>query len=92
MSFLELPDGSRVDVFGSGGGEKLANETQVPFIGAIPMDPAVREGGDSGSPIVVGHPESVVARALKEVAEDIAAKVSIEAMKQENVIPIDMVG
>jgi ATP-binding protein involved in chromosome partitioning len=92
MSYLELPDGTRVDVFGSGGGQKLAQATQVPFIGAIPLDPAVREGGDSGKPIVVGHPESVVARALKAIAEDIAAKISVAAMKQDNVIPIDMIG
>jgi len=92
MSYLELPDGSRVDVFGTGGGEKLAQATQVPFIGAIPMDPAVRVGGDSGKPIIVEHPKSVVAQALKAIAEDVAAKVSIAALKQENVIPIDMVG
>ena len=92
MSYLELPDGTRVDVFGSGGGEKLARETQVPFIGAIPMDPAVRVGGDSGRPIVVDNPDSVVAVALKRVAEDVAAKLSIAAMQQENIISIDMIG
>lgn len=92
MSYLELPDGTRMDVFGSGGGEKLARETQVPFIGAIPMDPAVRVGGDSGKPIVVDNPDSVVAVALKRIAEDVAAKLSVAAMKQENVISIDMVG
>ena len=92
MSYLELPDGTRMDIFGTGGGEKLAKQTGVPFIGAIPMDPAVREGGDSGNPVILSQPESPVAQALKAIAEDLAAKVSVAAMQQENVIPINMVG
>lgn len=92
MSFLELPDGSRMDVFGSGGGERLAQESGVPFIGAIPMDPAVRVGGDSGTPVVISSPNSPVARALRAVAEDIAAKVSVAALSQNNLIPISMIG
>jgi ATP-binding protein involved in chromosome partitioning len=58
MSFLELPDGTRMDVFGSGGGQRLAQESGVAFIGAIPMDATVREGGDSGVPVVVSAPDS----------------------------------
>jgi ATP-binding protein involved in chromosome partitioning len=92
MSYLELPDGSQMDIFGSGGGEKLAQETNTPFIGAIPMDPNVRKGGDTGMPVVLSHPQSPVAKALKSVSEDIAAKASIAAMTNENVIPINMVG
>jgi ATP-binding protein involved in chromosome partitioning len=92
MSYLELPDGSHVDVFGTGGGEKLAQQTGVPFIGTIPLDPNVRVGGDNGKPIVISHPESPVAKALEMIAGDIAAKVSIAALSQENVIPIEMVG
>ncbi len=91
MSYLELPDGTRMDVFGSGGGKKLAEESGVPFIGAIPLDPAVREGGDAGAPVVVSKPDSPVAQALKAVAEDLAAKVSVAAMQQENVVPIEFV-
>jgi len=92
MSYLELPDGTHMDVFGSGGGQKLAHESGVPFIGAVPMDPAVREGGDSGVPVVISKPDSPVARALIAVAEDIAAKVSVAAVQQSNVIPINMIG
>jgi ATP-binding protein involved in chromosome partitioning len=92
MSFLELPDGTKIDVFGTGGGERLALETGSPFLGSIPMDPAVREGGDSGKPIVVTSPESPVARALESIAGEVAAKVSIAAMKQDNVIPIELIG
>ncbi len=61
MSYLELPDGQKMDIFGSGGGEKMAQAADVKFLGAVPMDPAVREGGDSGKPIVVAFPESKVA-------------------------------
>lgn len=92
MSYLELLDGTRVDVFGMGGGERMARETGCPFLGAIPMDPSIREGGDSGKPIVVSAPESVAARALEKIAGEVAAKVSIAAKEQENVIPIEMVG
>lgn len=92
MSYLELPDGTRVDVFGTGGGERLAQATGVPFIGAVPMDPTVRQGGDAGKPIVISSPDSAAARALVKIAGDVAAKVSIAALQQENVIPIDLIG
>jgi ATP-binding protein involved in chromosome partitioning len=92
MSYLELPDGTRMDVFGTGGGERLAKATGVPFIGAVPMDPAVREGGDAGFPVILSQPESPVAHSLKAIAEDLAAKVSIAAIQEKNVIPIKMVG
>jgi hypothetical protein len=81
MSYLELPDGNRMDVFGTGGGERLAKEAGVPFIGAIPMDPAVRAGGDSGKPVVVTPPIRLW-RALCAIAEDVAAKISVAAMQQ----------
>jgi ATP-binding protein involved in chromosome partitioning len=92
MSYLELPDGTKMDVFGTGGGERLAREAGIPFIGAIPMDPAVREGGDQGRPVVITHPDSAVARALIRITEDIAAKVSVAAVQQSNFIPIDVIG
>jgi ATP-binding protein involved in chromosome partitioning len=92
MSYLELPDGSRIDVFGQGGGERLAREAGVPFIGSIPMDPAVRSGGDSGEPIVIMQPDSPAGRALEAIAADVAAKVSVAAIRQSGMIPIEMVG
>lgn len=92
MSYLELPDGTRMDIFGSGGGERLAREAGVPFIGSIPIDPAVREGGDKGVPVVVSHPDSPVARALEKIAEDIAAKISVAAMQKSDFIPINLIG
>lgn len=92
MSFLEMPDGSHIDVFGTGGGERLAEEAGVPFIGAIPLDPEVRKGGDSGTPIVLSAPESPVARALTGVAEEIARQVSISALERASVVPINLIG
>jgi ATP-binding protein involved in chromosome partitioning len=92
MSFLELPDGTRMDVFGSGGGERLAKQAEVAFVGAIPMDPSVREGSDQGVPVVISHPESAVSQVLNTIAKDIAAKISVAAMKGSNFVPIDLVG
>jgi ATP-binding protein involved in chromosome partitioning len=92
MSYLELPDGTRMDIFGTGGGKQLADKTGVPFIGSIPMDPTVRVGGDNGTPVILSNPDSPVAKAFKAISEDLAAKVSVAALQQDNVIPINMVG
>jgi len=91
MSYLELPDGTHIDIFGSGGGEHLAQITNTPFIGKIPIDQNVRIGGDTGRPIVVSHPESPVAKALTEIAQNIAAKVSVAALGSKNDLPINIV-
>ncbi|MFD0820412.1 Mrp/NBP35 family ATP-binding protein, partial [Micromonospora zhanjiangensis] len=62
MSWLELPDGSRMEVFGSGGGATVAESltrvvgAQVPLLGQIPLDTRVREAGDSGTPVVLAEP------------------------------------
>jgi ATP-binding protein involved in chromosome partitioning len=87
MSYFLAPDtGIRYDIFGKGGGEKLANAYHVPFLGAIPLGIDVREGGDKGLPVVVSHPDSPQALAFRRVAEEIARQVSIEAMKPELVV------
>jgi ATP-binding protein involved in chromosome partitioning len=91
MSYLELADGTRMDIFGTGGGEKLAKEAHTPFIGAIPLDSAVRQGGDNGLPVVLAFPESPVALALRNVAENIAARVSVAALRGRNVFTIKMI-
>lgn len=63
--------GTRYDLFGSGGGERLAQEMGVPLLGQIPLVPAVREGGDQGAPIVLTDPESVVGVALSGIAQTV---------------------
>jgi ATP-binding protein involved in chromosome partitioning len=92
MSYLELPDGTRMDVFGSGGGEKLARESGVPFFGTIPLDPSIRKGGDEGKPIVELLPESAPALALTEIAGKVAASLSVAAFNQKGGVTIKMVG
>jgi ATP-binding protein involved in chromosome partitioning len=91
MSYLSLPDGSRMDVFGQGGGEKMANHYDVPFLGAIPLNPNVRIGGDTGKPIVITEPESDAAKALQSLAEAVAARVSLAALSQNNTPTIDII-
>jgi len=86
MSYLELPDGTRMDIFGTGGGKRLASETGIPYIGAIPIDPAVREGGDTGKPIVITSPDSPVAKAFKAITCEVAAKISIAALEKNQSI------
>jgi ATP-binding protein involved in chromosome partitioning len=92
MSYLELPDGTRMDVFGTGGGQKLAEAAGVPFLGQIPMDPSVRVGGDAGTPVVVSNPDSAPARALRSLAEQVAARLSVEALQGGGGVQINMVG
>ena len=91
MSYLDLPDGTRMDIFGSGGGEQLAQATDTPFLGKVPIDQNVRIGGDSGKPIVVSHPDSPVAQALQDIAEKVAARISVEALAGKNELPINIV-
>lgn len=90
MSYLDLPDGTRMDIFGSGGGEALAKETNTAFLGQVPMDQNVRIGGDTGKPVVSSHPDSAVAKAFTEIAQTIAARVSVAAMTANNSLPINI--
>ncbi len=91
MSYLDLPDGTRMDIFGSGGGQQLAQTTDTPFLGQIPIDPVVRVGGDSGRPVVVAEPNSAAAVALRTIAEGLAARISVAALSGKNELPINIV-
>lgn len=91
MSYLDLPDGTRMDIFGSGGGEQLSQATRTNFLGKVPIDQNIRIGGDSGKPIVVSHPDSPVGIALREIAEKIAAQISVAALGGGNELPINIV-
>jgi ATP-binding protein involved in chromosome partitioning len=83
MSYLAMPDGSVMDLFGRGGGRKLAEQAGVAFIGEVPIDPRVRVGGDSGVPIVVSDPDSPVGQAFLAIARDIAAKISLQTLSRQ---------
>ena len=91
MSYLEMPDGSKMDLFGSGGGEKLAQATETTFLGGVPIDQNVRIGGDTGKPIVDAYPDSPVAKAFTDIAMKIAQKVSVAALGANNSLPINIV-
>jgi len=89
MSYLELEDGTRVDVFGHGGGKQLAKSTKVDYLGEIPMNPAVREAGDQGTPVILAHPEIPSARALVQLAERIAELLQAKQPSAPPVLKID---
>ncbi len=71
--------GTVTPIFGEGGGRRTAAEHGVPFLGDVPIDPRIREGGDTGSPIVAAHPESVTARAFEHLAEAVAMQLARDA-------------
>lgn len=78
FSYFVAPDtGKRYDIFGHGGAERAADELGIDFLGAIPIEPAVREGADRGVPIVHGAPESESARAIDRIAKNVAARISV---------------
>jgi len=78
MSYFIAPDtGTRYDIFGHGGARKAAEDLGIDFLGEIPIEPAVREGADRGEPIVYGHPESASARAIEQIAGNVAARLSV---------------
>src|SRR5687767_2575049 len=77
MSYFLCPKcNERTDIFSHGGGEETARRYEVPFLGEVPLDVSIREGGDNGKPVVVSSPESAVARAFVTIAGNVAARVS----------------
>ena len=80
MGPMTLPDGTVLDVFGTGGGAEVAErlsgvlDTQVPLLGTVPLDPALRAGGDAGDPVVMSAPESPAGRALTQIAQRVAVR------------------
>ena len=78
MSYFFCPHcHERTDIFGHGGAKKLADDHGVPLLGEIPLEPAVRAGGDVGQPVMVQDPTSPVAAAFREIAGLMAARVSV---------------
>jgi ATP-binding protein involved in chromosome partitioning len=81
MSEFVAPDGSRHALFGRGGGQALADDIGVPLLGAVPIEPAVNEGGDTGEPAVLSN--SAAAEVIRSIARAIA---------EEHVPPVEMAG
>jgi ATP-binding protein involved in chromosome partitioning len=74
MSWFTGDDGKRYEIFGSGGGQVLAEELEVPLLGKLPLVPALREGGDNGNPITAVDPESEAAQMFQAIATKIAVE------------------
>src|ERR687894_2729437 len=88
MSYFVPPDmpEKRYNIFGEGGGRRVADQYGLSFLGEIPLGMEVREAGDSGVPVVISQPDSPQAKSFREMAENVARHVSIEAMKPDLVI------
>ncbi|WP_177320712.1 Mrp/NBP35 family ATP-binding protein [Lentzea waywayandensis] len=93
MSWLEMPDGSRMEVFGTGGGAAVAESltkaigSDVPLLGQVPLDPRLRENGDSGTPIVQAVPDSAAAQVLTGIATKLSVRSRGLAGRLLNVSP-----
>lgn len=80
MSAMVLPDGTVMDVFGSGGGEAMAERLRtltganVPLLGSVPLDPRLREGGDAGVPLALGAPDSPAGQAIHAIADKLVVR------------------
>src|SRR5262249_10230468 len=74
MRLLGVVENMSGDVFGTGGGDELASELDVPLLGRVQLDPQLREQGDVGEPIVAAYPDSDTSRAIVEIAEAIDAR------------------
>lgn len=78
MSYFEQ-NGQRVHIFGQGGGRKMAEQYKTAFLGEIPIALSVREGSDSGVPVMVSQPESAEAEAFRQAARNLAGQLSVQS-------------
>jgi len=86
MSYFVCPKCSeRTEIFSHGGGEKTSQQYRVPFLGKIPLETSVREGGDNGQPIVSGSVETAASKAFVEIAQLLAARISTVSFGQDTV-------
>src|SRR5436189_2867398 len=91
MSYFVCPDcGHESDIFGRGGGEQMAGEMSIPFIGRVPIYQPIREGSDTGVPLMISDPDCPAARAFMAAAERTAAQVSIASYNRPT-IPLTVV-
>ena len=92
MSYFVCPRCQHeADIFGRGGGEQMAVELGVPFIGSIPIYQPIREGSDRGVPLLISEPESPASRAFMAAAERVAAQVSLASYNRPATIPLTVV-
>ncbi|MFW5692086.1 MAG: Mrp/NBP35 family ATP-binding protein [Chloroflexota bacterium] len=79
------------DFFGTGGGEKLAEKRDLAFLGRVPLQAAVREGGDYGRPVVTADPDSEAGQAFMTLAQNVAARASVVMLQSADVIPLNVI-
>jgi ATP-binding protein involved in chromosome partitioning len=92
MSYFVCPEcRHESDIFGRGGGEQLAGEVNVPFLGRVPIYQPIREGADAGVPLMTSEPESPAAQAFMDVAARTAAQLSIASYNRPATIPLTIV-
>lgn len=91
VPILGIVENMAGEFFGSGGGERLAKERGVPFLGRIPLDAEVRKGGDFGRPTVIHAPETPAGRAFAEMARNAAARISVVMLQSSDVIPLTVI-
>jgi ATP-binding protein involved in chromosome partitioning len=92
QSYFECEHGTRYEIFGSGGGAKVAEMAQAPMLGQIPIDLAIREAGDAGKPVVEAAPESSSGQAFLAVADALIERVRAENASQDGDLTIDRSG
>jgi ATP-binding protein involved in chromosome partitioning len=88
MSYFLCPHcGERTEVFGHGGAQAAASELGLEFLGEIPLNPRLREGSDSGVPVVSADPDSAESQAFMEIARRVAARASVQRFAAEAATP-----
>ena len=77
---MVMPDGSRMEIFGAGGGQTVADRLSqitgatIPLLGSIPLDPTLRTGGDSGTPVAIAQPDSPAGKELNAIADKLVQR------------------
>ncbi|MBA0127991.1 Mrp/NBP35 family ATP-binding protein [Haloechinothrix sp. YIM 98757] len=93
MSWFETPDGERMELFGTGGGQSVADSltkavgADVPLLGQVPLDPRLREQGDSGTPLVLSEPDAPASAVLREAANSLSTRARGLSGKMLNLSP-----
>ncbi|CAG0952248.1 MAG: Mrp/NBP35 family ATP-binding protein [Anaerolinea sp.] len=91
VPILGIVENMAGELFGEGGGERLSKQRSTPFLGRVPLDVEIRRGGDLGRPVVMAHPDSDSAKAFRQIARDLAARISVLQMMNADVIPINII-
>jgi ATP-binding protein involved in chromosome partitioning len=93
MSYFVCPGcSSKHEIFGQGGGERIAQHYGLPFLGKLPLQPAIREGGDQGRPFILAYPRAAESEAYRNVAGQLARQIALMAFEKgpgEGFVPLE---